>query len=134
MQPIVAYFVSLVVFAVIDFGWLAFASNRLYRPVIGELLAPKVAIAPGIAFYLIYWLGVTLLATAPALKTGSPGKAAWTAAIVAFTAYATYDLTNQATLKAWSIKLTLADLAWGVFATTLAAMAGFFVARMVAPK
>ena len=129
MQAIVAFFASLIAFAAMDFCWLSATATRLYRPVIGGLMADKVAVAPAVLFYLIYWGGVTALATLPALKAGSPGKAAMTAGLVALVAYATYDLTNQATLKAWAWKITLADLAWGVFATTVAALIGFYVTR-----
>lgn len=131
MQPVIAFFVSIIAFAAIDFGWLSIMGDRLYRPVIGELMASKVQILPAVLFYLIYWLGVTTLATVPALKEASPVRAASTAAIVALVAYATYDLTNQATLKAWAWKLTIADLLWGVFATTAATLVGFYVARAV---
>jgi uncharacterized membrane protein len=130
MPYVVAYIASLVTFVVMDFGWLSFASNRLYRPIIGDLLAPKVAIAPGVAFYLIYLAGVLILAVAPAMKAGSAGKAALSAAVMALVAYATYDLTNQATLRAWSIKITLLDMGWGVIATTAAALAGFAAGRL----
>lgn len=132
MQTVIAYFVSAIAFALIDFGWLSVTASRLYRPIIGDLMAPKVSLLPAALFYVIYWLGVTLLATVPALKADSVGKAAGTAALVALVAYATYDLTNQATLKAWSWKITLADLAWGVFATTLASVIGFYAARLLA--
>ena len=131
MSIAVAFTVSLIVFAAVDFAWLSVMGPRLYQPVIGDLMAAKVAIAPAVLFYLIYWGGVTALATAPAIRMGSPGKAVATAAIVALVAYATYDLTNQATLRAWAWKLTLADLVWGVFATSLAALAGYFAGRAV---
>jgi uncharacterized membrane protein len=129
MQAIVAFFASIIAFGAMDAVWLTVMGDRLYRPVIGDLMAVKVQIVPAVLFYLIYWIGVTALATIPALKEASPGKAASTAAIVALVAYATYDLTNQATLKAWAWKLTISDLCWGVFATTLATLAGFYVAR-----
>ncbi len=129
MQAVVAFFASIIAFAAVDAVWLTVMGDRLYRPVIGALMAAKVQIVPAVLFYLIYWIGVTALATVPALKEASPAKAAGTAAIVALVAYATYDLTNQATLKAWAWKLTIADLCWGVFATTTATLVGFYVAR-----
>ena len=129
MPYIAAYLASLVTFVALDFGWLSFASGRLYRPLIGELLAPKVAIAPGITFYLIYLFAVVFLAVAPAMKSGQAGRAALAAAVLGLAAYATYDLTNQATLRVWSIKLTVMDMAWGVFATTVAALVGYVAGR-----
>jgi uncharacterized membrane protein len=125
-----AYIASLVAFVAMDFGWLSFASGRLYRPILGDLLAPKVGIAPGIAFYLIYMLGILVLAVAPALRSGQASRAALSGAVLGLAAYATYDLTNQATLRTWSIKLTLLDMGWGVFATTVAAVVGLGAGRL----
>ena len=81
---------------------------------------------------MIYGLGVVALAVAPALRENAGGKAALSGAVLGFVAYATYDLTNQATLRVWSTRLTLADMAWGAALTALAAYAGFQAARLVA--
>ena len=129
MPYIAAYISSALAFLVLDIAWLSFAAPRLYRPIIGDLLADKVALGPAVAFYLIYIAGIVVLAVAPAMKAGSFGRVAITAAILGFLCYATYDLTNQATLKVWSLKITLADMAWGTFVTTAAALAGLWGAR-----
>lgn len=124
-----AYIGAGAVFAVVDALWLTLMGPRLYKPIIGPLLADKVALAPAIAFYLLYIFGIVALAVGPALKDGGAGRAALAGALLGLVAYGTYDLTNQATLKLWATKLTLADLAYGTIATALAALAAYHVAR-----
>lgn len=118
-------------FLVLDMIWLTFSASRLYRPVIGEIMADTVNLAPAVAFYLIYLTGVFVLAILPAAEANSWKRLLIHAAVFGFCAYATYDLTNQATLKVWSTTITLIDLAWGTFVTTAAASIGFWVMRAV---
>lgn len=132
MSYIAAYVCSMVVFLALDAVWLTTMSNRLYRPVLGDLLAAKPDVPAAIAFYIIYGLGVTFLAIAPGLKEGSGARAAINGAVLGLVAYATYDLTNQATLRTWSIRLTVADIAWGAALTAVAAYAGWQGARWIA--
>ncbi|WLP52838.1 DUF2177 family protein [Agrobacterium fabrum] len=131
---LVAYFFTLVAFLVIDFIWLSTMASRLYRPAIGDLLADNFRLAPAIVFYLIYAAGLTFLAVRPALISGEWTTALLYGAAVGFMAYATYDLTNQATLKSWSTTLTVADLLWGTFVSAAAAVIGYLVTvRLVGP-
>jgi uncharacterized membrane protein len=132
MSYAAAYVCAMLVFVGVDAVWLTLMSDKLYRPVLGELMAPKPNMAAAIAFYLIYGLGLTVLAIAPGLKDGSSGRAALNGAVLGLVAYATYDLTNQATLRAWSTRLTIADIAWGTALTALAAFAGWHGARWFA--
>lgn len=129
-QGFAAFGASALVFLVLDACWLTLMGPRLYRPVLGDMLLDKPRLGPAIAFYLIYLGGLTLIATLPAIKAGDPRQAGVTGAMLGFVAYATYDLTNQATLRNWSTALTLADLAWGTTVSALAALAGFHAARM----
>ena len=116
---------------VLDALWLTFAGPKLYRPIIGEILADKVSFGPAIAFYVLYVFGVTVLAVRPALASGKWTEALILGVILGVVAYGAYDLTNQATLKVWSTKITLMDLAWGAFVTAAGAVAGFFASRLV---
>jgi len=116
-------------FLVLDMIWLTLSVSRLYRPRIGEIMADAVNIAPAVAFYLIYLTGVFVLAILPAAQANSWKRLLVHAAVFGFCAYATYDLTNQATLKVWSTTVTVVDLAWGTFVTTAAASVGFWVMR-----
>ncbi|KAA3502787.1 DUF2177 family protein [Rhizobium rhizogenes] len=129
-----AYFFTLVAFLVIDFIWLSTMASRLYRPAIGDLLAENFRLAPAVVFYLIYAGGLTFLAVRPALLSGEWTTALLYGAIVGFMAYATYDLTNQATLKNWPTTLTIADLLWGTFVSAAAAIIGYLVTvRLLGP-
>lgn len=129
----VAYVATAVAMLAVDSVWLVTMSDRLYKPLIGPLLAPQFALAPAIAFYVIYVGGLVALAVVPGIASGSLLRALRNGAILGFTAYATYDLTNQATLAQWSTVLTLADMAWGTilsgFAATIGALAGIRLHR-----
>ena len=128
---IVAYLATLIVFVAIDFAWLSSMADRLYRPTLGDMLAPEFRLAPAVAFYLIYAAGLTFLAVRTGLMSGSLATAALYGAAVGFTAYATYDLTNQSTLKNWSTTLTIADLLWGSALSAVSAGAAFWITHRV---
>ena len=126
MKPrelLVAYGVALVIFLVLDAIWLTSMLERLYRPALGHLLAPQVSLPPAILFYLLYVAGIVGFAVAPALEAHGARIALLHGAALGLLAYATYDLTNQATLPGWPWAVTLADLAWGTVATGLAGWA-----------
>jgi uncharacterized membrane protein len=109
----------------LDAVWLTFMSENFYRPRLGNLLAPSFKIAPALAFYAIYLVGVTRFAVLPALREGGWERAALDGALFGLVAYATYDLTNQATLREWSSTVTIVDLLWGSFLTSVAALVGY---------
>ena len=133
MKPILfSYLGAGSVMLVLDFVWLSLMAPRLYRPRIGELMADTPALGPAAAFYLIYLSAIVFLAILPAAREDSWRRLLLNAVVFGFCAYATYDLTNQATLKTWSTTITLADMAWGTFLTTVAASAGFAALRAAA--
>lgn len=116
---IIIFIGTLVVLAIFDAIWL-FSMGANYKTWLGHLFAPKVNFIPVIFFYLIYALGVTFFVTAPAYKSGvSLWVVFLTGALFGLVAYATYDLTNQATLRAWPTMVTLIDMAWGALLTGL---------------
>ncbi|MCW5687210.1 MAG: DUF2177 family protein [Pseudolabrys sp.] len=127
----VVYVSILAVFVVLDGIWLSQMGQVLYRPILGDILADKVRIAPAVIFYLIYPLGIEIFAVLPALRANSLPQAAIYAALFGLFAYATYDLTNHATLRNWTASITVIDLAWGAFATGLAASLAFLASRAV---
>jgi len=124
-----AYAAAGLVFLTADMIWLTLAGPSLYRPAIGPLLADTLNAPAAVAFYVIYIAGIVFLAIQPALKTGLWRTAATHGLVLGLVAYATYDLTNQATLKLWATKLTLVDMAWGGGLTAIAATAGFLAAN-----
>jgi uncharacterized membrane protein len=123
----VAYFTTLVVFVLCDMAWLGTMASRLYRPTLGDIMLTDVNLPAGVAFYLIYPVGLVIFAVLPALKSGSLGQAMLGGALLGFFTYMTYDLTNQATLRNWTSQLTLFDIGWGTLLGATAATAGFWV-------
>jgi len=111
-------------FALIDSIWLRTMYTRLYQPEIGELLG-GLRLGPAIAFYLLYIGGMMWFAVGPALANGRWQTALVQGAVLGFMCYATYDLTNFATLKIWSMKVTLLDIMWGTVLTGSASLAGW---------
>lgn len=132
MFYLATYFAILVPFGLLDAAWLSLMGPRLYRPTLDAILLPGVNVAPAVAFYLIYPIGILVFAVLPALKTGSVATALVNGALFGVLAYATYDLTNYATLRHWTLQLTLADMAWGTVASGAAATAAFYLGRMAA--
>ena len=132
MRYLLAWGASALVFLLMDGVWLTVMGNRLYRPVLGDMMTAKVNLPAAILFYLVFITGLTFLATAPAIREASALKAVINAAVFGFAAYATYDLTNQATLARWSTVLTLSDLAWGTTVSVVAALSGYYASRLIA--
>lgn len=131
---IVAYLGTGIAFALVDAVWLTRIGPNLYRPALDPVLADQFRLGPAVAFYLIYIGGILALAVAPALREGGWTRALLNGALVGFLAYATYDLTNHATLKVWELRITLLDIAWGTFLTAVSATAGYFAWRWAAQQ
>jgi len=110
---LIAYGMALVLFVAIDIVWLTTMGAALYRSTLGDILLPSVRLEPALAFYLLFPLGIVAFGVAPALKSGAFGQAAFGGALFGLIAYATYDLTNYATLRNWTLKITLIDLTYG---------------------
>ncbi|MFZ0268311.1 DUF2177 family protein [Caulobacter sp.] len=134
MNVAIAYVLTLVFFALIDTAWLGTMGDRLYRPLVGSMLADNFKLAPAIAFYALYAAGLTLFAVLPGLAEGGWKKALLWGGLLGLFAYGTYDLTNLATLKSWSLKLSLIDMAWGMCVSASAsASACALAARLLRP-
>jgi len=130
IRSLVAYVASAIVFAGLDAVWLTTTNAALYRPTLGPLLTDRPRLIPAVLFYAIYLAGVVFFAVIPALRAGRWTTATGLGAALGVFAYATYDLTNQATLKVWATHITVLDLTWGAFATAMGATAGYFAARV----
>ncbi len=117
----IAYLWALVSFLVLDAVWLSLMGPRLYKPALGELMAPDVDWFAAVLFYAIYLAGLLVFAILPALAEGAAGPALRRGAFFGLVAYATYDLTNPATLRDWPWAITIADLVWGSFVSGAAA-------------
>lgn len=108
----------------IDAVWLTVMAQPFYRAHIGHLLAPDFAVAPAVAFYLLYVSGIVALAQRGAADWREAGLRG---AMLGLVAYGTYDLTNQATLLGWPTIVTVVDLVWGTFLTATGAALGFLL-------
>lgn len=107
------YIVTAVMFFAVDILWLGVLAKGLYKRYIGHLMADKVVLGAALAFYMIYIGGLLFFVIQPALRKESFNYALMTGFIFGFITYATYDLTNMATLKDWPLMITIIDIAWG---------------------
>ena len=122
-----AYIVALLVFGAIDAVWLTVMGAILYKPTLGDILLTTLRIPPAIAFYAIFPAGIVYFAVLPALKADSLSTALVNGLLLGALAYATYDLTNFATLRNWTLQITVLDIFWGAFASAIACGVGYQV-------
>ena len=128
----IAFAATALVMAGLDFIWLTSMSGPFYRRLLGHLMAPSPNMTAAVVFYLLYIAGILVFAVRPALASGDWRQALMLGALLGLVAYATYDLTNLATMKDWPLSVTLVDMAWGAFLTGLAASAGALAALKLA--
>lgn len=122
--------VSLFVFLVLDFAWLGWIARGFYRSQLGPLMASTVNWAAALAFYCLFVAGVVVFVVAPALERDSLVRAVLLGALFGLVTYATYDLTNLATLRGFPAVMVPVDMAWGAVLTAVVASAGYlFAAR-----
>ena len=127
-----AYLVCLVTFVAIDLTWLGVMAPRFYKPTLGDTALAGVNLPPAILFYVLYPLGLVIFAIEPSLRSGSIGTALLYGALFGFFTYATYDLTNQATLRNWTLSLTIVDVVWGtVLGGVVACVSSVAVSRLL---
>ena len=127
MTWIIAFVAAAVAFGVLDALWLGWAGENFYRPRLGDMLADSFRMGPALVFYTAYVAAMVWFAVRPGLENGL-GAAALNGALLGAICYATYDLTNQATLRSWSTTITVVDILWGAFATGVAATIATYAA------
>jgi uncharacterized membrane protein len=133
MTYVIAYLSTAVVFFALDYVWLTRVAIGFYRQNIGELLLATPNFAAAGIFYLFYVVGIVYFAVMPAVTASSVLTAILNGAILGLLAYGTYDMTNLATLKGWSLTVSVVDMAWGAVLTATAAAAGYYaVSRFAA--
>jgi uncharacterized membrane protein len=132
MSYVIAYVAVLIVFGAIDAVWLTTMGALLYRPALGDILLQSLRVAPAIAFYLMFPIGIVVFAVLPGLRAQSPVTTATLALLFGALAYATYDLTNYATLRNWTLQITVLDIGYGALASSIAATAAYFAVRLIA--
>jgi uncharacterized membrane protein len=120
-------------FLVMDAVWLGLVSPPVYRDTLGGLLLDQFRLVPAILFYLLYVAGIVTFVP-PRARSGTVWTAIPSGAFFGLCAYGTYDLTNQAVLKAWTTELTLTDMAWGMVVTAIASLVATAVDRRFRPR
>ena len=123
------YLISLIGFLVIDFVWLAFVARTFYRKHLGFLLADQPNWWAAVAFYLLFVAGMVVFVVTPCLQAGSLRKVLLLGAFFGLVTYATYDLTNHATVKNWPWIVTVIDLCWGAVLAATVSSIGYLAGR-----
>lgn len=126
MQFLYLYLISVSVFMLIDFFWLGFVAKNFYQDKLAHLMGDVNWVA-AVIFYLIFLVGLTYFAIMPAVTSGQWTKALLLGALFGFFTYATYDLTNQATINDWPLVVTVVDMIWGTVLGALVTVVTFFV-------
>lgn len=129
MTYVIAYIAAALVFFAIDYVWLSRIAFKFYRAEIGPILREKPNLGAAGAFYLFYIAGIVYFAVNPAVAEDEWLLALLNGAFLGLIAYGTYDMTNLATVKDWSVKVTIIDIVWGAVLTGAAAIAGYFAVQ-----
>lgn len=125
----IRYGIILLVLVIGDAVWLSYFARAMFRPALGDILLDTPRWSAAIFFYLIYAAGVMAFPLAMSQQVQTLGSAILYGALFGFLAYMTYDLTNLATIKAWTVPLALIDMGWGALLTAAATAAGFAAAQ-----
>ena len=129
---IISFFTVSIIFLIIDVIWLSYAVKNFYKPnLTGIPMNDKPNLVAGIIFYLLYTLGLTLIILRPALYSESVILALWTGVVFGVVAYATYNLTNMAFIKNWSINVVVVDMIWGGILTGSSSALSVYIVKNI---
>lgn len=123
-KQLAGYLAVVLVIVALDMLWLGIIAKSMYQQAIGHLMAEQPKLLAAVAFYVLYAAGLMIFAVAPLAEDPAWGKTVLMGALFGFFAYATYDLSNLATLRNWPLGLSLMDIAWGSCLSAVAAAAG----------
>jgi uncharacterized membrane protein len=126
------YLITLPIFFAIDMIWLGFIAKDFYRENLGQLLSPNINWTAAIIFYLLFIGGLVVFVISPAVEKNSLVHALIYGALFGLITYATYDLTNLATLKDWSLTVTIVDLIWGMVLSASVSTISYFISNKFA--
>ncbi|MBX9778991.1 MAG: DUF2177 family protein [Chitinophagaceae bacterium] len=126
---LLSYLLTFIVFLVIDLTWLGFIAKDLYRKYLGGFLSEQVNWTAAIIFYFLFIIGIFIFTILPAVEKNSLTSAILLGALFGFFTYATYDLTNLATLKGWPLKIVFIDIIWGTILTASVSTVGFCIVK-----
>ena len=125
------YALTVPVFFLIDLLWLGVIARHFYRKELGFILADRVNWTAAVVFYLIYIAGIVFFAVRPALAAQSFSQALYLGALYGFFTYATYDLTNMATIENWPLKIVIVDIIWGICLCLAVAASSYLIANFL---
>jgi uncharacterized membrane protein len=129
IKVILSYFLTLIVFLIVDMFWLGIISKNLYHKYLGGFISDKVNWTAAIVFYLLYVVGISIFAIYPAVNKGSVSSAILMGALFGLFTYATYDLTNLATMKNWPLNIVIIDILWGTFLSAIVSFSGYQIVK-----
>lgn len=130
LKLVLAWGGSFSVFLAMDSLWLGVLARDFYRTRLGSVIDMHVSIPAAAVFYVLHVAGVMIFVTVPAVQAGAGASSVLLrGALYGFFTYATYDLTNLATVRHWPLSLALVDIAWGVCLNAAVALAGFALLR-----
>jgi uncharacterized membrane protein len=123
------YVLTTAVFFAFDILWLGVAAKEFYQKNLGHLFRPSVNWTAAFVFYLIFIVGILFFAVAPALEKDSWTKAVLRGGLFGFFTYATYDMTNLATIRDWPLKVVVVDIIWGIILCAAVSVASFYIGK-----
>jgi uncharacterized membrane protein len=129
LQILKLYIFTIPIFFAIDILWLGIIAKNMYKKYLGNFLSDQVNWVAAIIFYLIFIAGIIIFAVLPAIEKDSMLRAIIFGALFGFFTYATYDLTNLATLKGWPVTIVIIDMIWGMVLSGVVSTASFFIAK-----
>lgn len=128
---LVGYVLTLVMFGLIDIAWIAAVAAPMFRDALADSLASGIRVAPALLFYAIFPVGIMYFAVLPSIKAASTSLAAVNGALFGFFTYATYDLTNFATLKGWTLEITVVDIFYGAIVVSIVSTTVSILSRRI---
>jgi uncharacterized membrane protein len=131
MNTFFVYLITVPIFFIIDLVWLGLIAKGFYQKHLGYLMRPQINWVAAILFYLLFIIGIVLFAVKPALEVQKPIWALVYGALFGFFAYATYDLTNLATVKDWPVIVTVIDLIWGTVLCGAVALGSYVISNKI---
>ena len=131
MTYIKVFLIAIIIFLILDFIWLGLVAKNLYQNEIGTLLKTKFNFVAAFIFYIIFIIALTIFVIIPAINNNSLKEVILLGAIFGLVTYATYDLTNFATLEGFTIKIVIIDLLWGTTLGTLTSTLTYLIYKGV---
>lgn len=125
------YIITLPVFLIIDLVWLSLIARKFYAQYLGFLMKTNVNFAAAGLFYLLFVVGLVVFAVLPAMEKSSWAQALFLGALLGLISYATYDLTNLATIKNWPLIVTVVDMVWGTVLGASVSLISYYIATKV---